>query len=163
MATNNAATTGTVAVPVTPDKALEMYRGMVTAIPEAPESDGSELIAQILMSTDISDSMETSGLPAGKDLIDRRLRVESVLRYPSDMEGGLGWYLVADATDVDTGEQVRFQTSAGSLMAWLVKLHFSDAFPAVIQPTATETRKGRTAVSCRVLSASGPLKALASA
>lgn len=163
MANNDKAPGATVTRPVTADTALEMYRGMITAIPEAPESDGSELIAQILMSTDISDSRGTQKLPAGKDLVGRTLAVQSVVRYPSDIDGGLGWYLVADAVDTNTGEQVRFQTSAGSLMAWLVKLHFSDALPATIKVTAAETRKGMTAISCEVLAASAPLRALASA
>lgn len=148
------------AVAITPEKALAAYAGMIMAIPEAPESDGSEIIAAILMATSIDELQGTSKLPAGKELVGKTLRIDGITRFQSDIEGGLGHYLVVDATDTGSGEVIKWQTSAGALMATLVKLHFSDAFPAIVEITSSTTRSGMVAVNAIVHGASNPLRAL---
>jgi len=120
----NNSNTSTVEVPRTRESALAEFPEMVLAIPAAEDSDGSEIVADILMATTWEDLAEEQGsLPNARAVAGRQLRVHKVERRESTEAGGLGWYLVIDSTDPDTGEMVKWQTSAMSVMAKLVKLH----------------------------------------
>jgi hypothetical protein len=147
--------TGAVA-PLSADNALDVFTQMLAMVPDAPESDGSEILARIMESDDIDDAGAQTSLPAAKDLVGKRFLVHGITKNAAD-EGmeGLPFYVIVDATDKRTGEVVRWQTSAKNITAWLVKLHLGNAFPADIEITSAKTRSGREAVDCKIHGSSG--------
>lgn len=136
-------TTGEVQVPVTRDSALAGYGALIMAIPEAEASDGSEMIADILMATTWEQLNEDSKLPSFDDLAPMTFRVNDITRAPSDIAGGLGWYLLVDCHTAERGD-FKVQTSSGVPMAKLIKLYFMGAFPASVSISRAEkaTRNG---------------------
>lgn len=152
---------GRAIVPVSVSATLEAFTAMVSAIPGPEDYDPNENLARILQATtweELSDDQDS--LPSGRDMAGRTLLVEKIVRHASTMQDGPGWYLVADAVDVNTGERVKFQTSAGELMAVLVKLHWSDAFPARLTIRTARTSAGRDVVKIAVEGASEAPKPL---
>lgn len=118
----------TVTAPAAPvrtrESALAEFPELVMAVPVAEDSDGSGIIADILMADTWEELNDDQGsLPNARAMIGRQVRVHKLERRESTESGGLGWYLVIDSTDPDTGEMVKWQTSAMSVLAKLVKLH----------------------------------------
>ena len=118
----------TAAAPAAPvrtrESALAEFPEMVLAVPAAEDSDGSGIIADILMATSWEDLNNDQGaLPNARAMLGKRVRVHRLERRESTEQGGIGWYLVITASDPKTGEQIMWQTSAMSVMAKLVKLH----------------------------------------
>lgn len=147
-------------VPLSKNNALEVFVQMLALIPDEPESDGSEILERILLSTDIADSQSPSSLPAARDMVGRTFMVNGLTKNVSTEAEGLPFYVIVDSTDTRTGEQVRWQTSARSITAWLVKLFLSNALPAEIEIYSAETRSGRKVVDCKIMASSGQLKAI---
>lgn len=154
-----------VAVPMTADRALAEYPGMVTSIPEAEfDADGSGILAAALMATSWDKLNETmSTLPDAPSMAGRRIFVTGIGRIRSDLEGGLGWYLLVDYVDPATGEPAKFQTSAGSLMAKLVKLQQFVSAGTIgwpVELTVTKavkaTRSGFFPIDCTIHGVSKP-------
>lgn len=154
-----------VALPMTAERALALYPEMVVSIPEAVfDADGSGIIADVLMATSAEQLNNTqTALPDGPAMAGRRIFVTGIGRMKSDLEGGLGWYLLVDYVDPGTGEPAKFQTSSATLMAKLVKLHQfvlggQIAWPVELTVTkATKpTRQGFYPVDCTIHSTSRP-------
>lgn len=154
-----------VAVPRTADRALAEYPGMVTSVPEAEfDPDGSGIIADILLATSWEQLNESqTSLPDSRSLNGRTVFVTGIGRMTSDMEGGIGYYLIVDYADPATGEARKFQTSAGSVMAKLVKLHHFVQAGAIAWPVEVKlvqatkpTRGGFYPMDLEVVSTSKP-------
>jgi hypothetical protein len=113
---------------------------LIEDIPEAPDGDGLGIIGALLDADDWEDLNRDAHLPNGKDVAGQRLRVSSLARRLSDLgaddgTGGvrLPHYLVIDSVNIDTGEVVRWQTSAPALVVPLAKLHRWGRLPAIVQ------------------------------
>lgn len=154
--------TGRSMVPVSLDATLEAFTAMVSAIPGPEEGNAEANLARILSATSWDEIGEDAdGLPSGRDLAGKTVIVERVVRHVSTLGEGPGWYLVADAIDTATGERFKFQTSAGELLAVLVKLHYSEAFPARLVIRTAKTSKGHDVVKVSVDGANADPRPLA--
>jgi hypothetical protein len=129
---------------ITRDNLATEYRAIFMGIPEAQDDDGAAFILDALNATSLDDFNAESKLPSLDSLAPAKLKVESLVRRPSDIEGGIGWYLVVDAVDLSSGEMVRFQTSAAKPMAVLARIHQLGKLPAIIavEKRAEATRSG---------------------
>lgn len=143
-------------VPKDPQALLEAYPGLVMAIPLAEGGDGSEMVADILAAESWEQLNGDEGsLPNARAVKGRELKVHGITRHESTEEGGIGWYLVIESTDIHTGELVRWQTSSMMVMAKLVKLSQLRCYPALVKISEAEkaTKAGRKPLDMAVLSA----------
>lgn len=111
---------------------------LLSAIPEAGENDDISVYAQLMAAQSVDDFDTGGHLPAGRDLVGRRLKVESFARRVSDIEDDdsdgkfrLPFYLVIESVDTDSGEGVRWQTSAPGIVIVLAKLYSWGQLPAI--------------------------------
>lgn len=116
----------------------ESVIALMQAIPEAGENDDISVYAQLMAAQSVDDFDTGGHLPAGRDLVGRRLKVESFARRVSDIDDEdsdikfrLPWYLVIESADVDSGENVRWQTSAPGIVLVLAKLYSWGQLPAI--------------------------------
>jgi hypothetical protein len=140
----------------TREQIIAEYPEMIFAIPEAAADDGSGIIAQALgASTWQALNEESESLPNAEDMIGVEQSIETLERRQSDLDSGLGWYLVVGATNVTTGEFVQWQTSSGSVMAKLVKLSQLSVLPATVKVYRVDkaTKAGFYPLDLRVLDA----------
>ena len=144
------------AVAKTREQIIAEYPEMIFAIPEAAADDGSGIIAQALGATTWQGlNEESESLPNAEDMIGVEQIIETLERRQSDLDSGLGWYLVVGATNVVTGEYVQWQTSSGSVMAKLVKLSQLSVLPATVKVYRVDkkTKAGFYPLDLRVLDA----------
>jgi hypothetical protein len=113
---------------------------LLSTIPDVAEDDGTGILAGILAADDWEGLNMDSHLPNGKDQVGRKLSVQALAKRQSEIEVEDGvtkfrltHYLIVDSADVDSGEFVRWQTSAPALVLGLAKLHSFGKLPAVIE------------------------------
>lgn len=130
--------------PTTRETAVEKFTELVTMIPEGGDDDGSGIILDILNATDWADLNREAELPDARDMAGRDLVFTDATRHVSTIDGGLPFYLIVNAVDKETGEAVRFNTSAGSIITKLAKLWQLGCWPfrGVISATTKPTRAG---------------------
>jgi hypothetical protein len=159
---NEVATTRAV-TPVPADRAAveQAARALLALIPDAPEDDGSAIMARLLGATDWEQFNEQAKLPNGKDMARRELVVRGMVKRPSELEAEpdgtglrLDHYLVVDSVTLGGGEEVRWQTSAPALVVPLAKLWVWKKLPAVVRVDVAEkaTRRGFRPLNLTVLS-----------
>lgn len=121
---------GGAAVAVPPrEVALAKFAELVMAFPEG-DDDGTGIILDILNATDWEDLKESkSELPDARDMVGRDLIFTEATRHVSTIEGGLPFYLIVNAVDRKSGELVRFNTSAASVITKLGKLYALECWP----------------------------------
>lgn len=132
---------------------LEAFANYLSQIPDAPDSDGSEIIADIMSATSWEGVNTEGKMPDTETMRGRRLKITSFGKRPTDMnDSKYPWYLVVDSIDADTGEMVKWQTSSETVMAQLVKLALLGTIPAVVTVERAEkaTKRGYYPLSLRV-------------
>lgn len=123
---------------------VEAYSQMITMVP-AGQSDGFDIIVRIASATSWEDvNVSEDGLPDTKDQLGRRLRFESISRRESDKQNDNPWYFVVEATDLKTGEAIRFSTGSQTIMAQLATLYVKGWLPVIgeVVQSERETRAG---------------------
>jgi hypothetical protein len=147
--------------PVPADRAtvVAQIKNLLDLVPDAPDDDGSAIMARLLSADTWEDLNAQGSLPSAKDLAPAQLRVTGIVKRLSDLEGEddatgirLDHYLVVDAVDVNTGEAVRWQSSAPGVVLPLAKLHVWGKLPAVVRLYKAEkkTRRGFTPINLEV-------------
>jgi hypothetical protein len=142
----------------------ESALALLEAIPEAGENDDIAIYAQLLAAESVEDFEVGGHLPAGRDLVGRRLKVEALSRRVSDIEDPdadakfrLPFYVIPESVDVDSGEAVRWQTSSPGLVIPLAKLHMWGQLPAVVRIVETGKEKaGRSRALGLVIEIASP-------
>lgn len=129
-----------------PDHLLEQIITAVQKIPEAADSDQFGIIAQLLQAKTFGDLNKPWESTPGRALAGRRLRITSVTRRPSEFDGGPEIFLIVQATDLGTGEQVTFTTSALAVIVQLAAAVNSDWLPLTADVAAAKkpTKRGYT-------------------
>lgn len=145
--------------------ATERHEAYLAAIPEALDDDGFGMVMDILNASDKSQLIGEPELPSAKDLAEDKNLAGHVFRIPGtdivrrkstliDDDGTEreGWYLIVPAIDKNTGTLVRFNTSAGTVLAKLVKIAGENWFPCDVTFTlADKTKSGFRPVNMNVL------------
>jgi hypothetical protein len=147
-----------VVVPVVSDATMALFAQMAVNIPEADDGGAYEAIVLTLLQADDVDGLnapwDTSKAEA---LAGHRLRIETITRRPSDFNAGLGLYLVAQGTDMNTGEKFTWSSGSVSVVAQLARAHFLNAFPVIAELiiSDTPTKSGFRPQRLQVLSFGG--------
>lgn len=138
-----AAPTSTEAPTILPAAVVATYSSMLEAVPESGGDGMAGILESLAAATDASDldaPWRTEGLEA---FLNTELSILRIRKVPSDYQGGLEWFLVADAAIVATGELVTFTTGAVSVVAQLVKAFALDAFPWRVIPRQSDRPSAR--------------------
>lgn len=141
--------TAPVAVTTTPPRALSKavvaaYEGIIATVPDAG-GDGMEGILRTILqagnAADLDAPWRSDGLGA---YLNVELEFQAIRKMPSDFTSGIGWFLIADAAIVDTGELVTMTTGAGSVVAQLLRAWSLGSFPlrAIPRQSARPTAEG---------------------
>lgn len=128
--------------------ALAAFSELVTLVPVAEDSDGTEIIARVLKAATVEDLAEDDGLPSSKDLAPFAPYIQGVTRRPSDHPSNTGFYLIVDAVTQD-GEPIKFSAGGEQTVAMLAKLHALAAYPIQVAFEVVTTKSGREAVNAR--------------
>ena len=143
---------------VSRDVVMAKYETMILTIPEGGDADGFGLIADVINAKSWDDLNGDGKLQKAEDVAGCEIKVLSLTRHRSEIEGGMPWYLIARYVDTATGEVGSFNTSAGVVMAKLVSLHCLRVLPALvkIEKATKATRGGFFPLDMVVLAATPP-------
>ena len=127
----------------------------VRDIPGAGGSGGEAIILQLLNATTIDDLNAPWEATNGRSLAGKRLAIRGVTQRPSSFNDGTGIFLVADATDTQTGEVATFTTSAISVVLQLARVHQLGMFPVIAEVVVAErpTERGFYPYHLRIVAA----------
>lgn len=131
--------------PMTSQQVEQALIDMLASLPDAEDSDGSEIIARILQAESWDQTDVQGSLPDAEAMIPYgMIRVDRIGKKPSDIEGSLPFYLVVDGVALSTGEVITFQTSSRTVTAQLIRQHQLNALPVVgsIHKAEKKTRSG---------------------
>lgn len=143
MATKPAAPTEAEIEPFS-DALLAQFAPVLESIPWDVDDNGEGMLSRMLSAEKWEDLNVVSKLPAFRDLAPCRLKVEAIAKRESDIGGKIPVYLMVDCINLDTGERLRAQTSAGQPFLAMAMLHHLGNLPAVIEVRFSDkvTRSG---------------------
>jgi hypothetical protein len=112
---------------------VERFATMATLIP-SEDGSGVERIVDAILSAESWESLSDPWESTNADkLRGKRLRVNSLMRRPSQFRGGLGIFLVVFCTDTANGEDLVWTTSSVSVVAQLVRAYCLRVLPAIVE------------------------------
>lgn len=127
-----------------PPALVQQFAQMAVMLPEVESDGGASIIQQILNTVDVLDLDSPWQTKDPDKLVGQLLEFTDARRAPSDYAGGLGIFLVCDATVMGSGEQVTFTTGSFAVVAQLVKAYTLDALPlrAILRQSDKPTKNG---------------------
>jgi hypothetical protein len=140
-----------------PPEQVAAFMAILDKVPFAPDGSAEDMFASVLGATSWDDWEGSGSMPALKDLAPVRLKVTSVTKRDSELDGAIPVYLICDAIDVDKGVTVRFNTSAGVPFLKLAMLCAWGNLPALVQVSKAlkPTSRGYYPLNLEVLGAEG--------
>jgi hypothetical protein len=117
---------------------------MLADVPSADEDAVFGIAQAILNATDVM-GVDAPWFSAEYDkLLGVPIRITAIRKFPSDYEGGLGWFLVADITVIDTGEKLTVTVGGTLAILQLVKVWALNGLPwDCIPRVASRSKPGR--------------------
>lgn len=109
------------------------FAQMATLVP-SEDGGGYERILDAILSAESWEALSDPWNVTNADTLrGKRLRIDSIMRRPSQFAGGLGIFLVVKAIDTRTGEALVITTSSVSIVAQLVRAYALKMFPLVAE------------------------------
>ena len=106
---------------IIPNESVAAFAAMAADIPEAGDGGYEGILAQLL-TTDDPSALDAPWRSDGlREYLDRRLRIDGLRRMESEYESGLPFFLIVQASDLETGEVITLTTGAVSVVAQLVR------------------------------------------
>lgn len=118
--------------------------GMLNLVPDA---GGSELeILKTVLAAASMDELDAAWNAAEglKKFVNKRIRIESAAKQPSQFAGGLGWYLVLHVVDTETGEKHVATNGSAAVMLQVLKAYSLNGIPfeAYVRQSDKATKNG---------------------
>lgn len=110
----------------------EAFLALVDAVPEAGGDAYSRIVAQILAAESVDDLDAPWQANSLRLMLNRPIRVDTIRRMPSDFTEGLGFFLVLDGVELDTGERITATTGSVAIVAQLVRAHSLGELPLTV-------------------------------
>lgn len=143
MSENGKEAPGTEVEAISPET-IEKFRAIVAALPQ-PEGSADDRIVSMLLDAasweELDAPWQTTDL---ERLLGHDLRIESVSAMPSAFADGLGFFLVVNSYDMESGEELTWTTGSVSVVAQLAKAAHAGWLPLRAQLVQAErpTRRG---------------------
>lgn len=123
---------------------LKLFATMASGIPESQGDATDGILLSILGAKtwdELDDAWDTT---KSEKLVDKEMRIDTLIRRPSEYAGGLGVYLVVQGVDMTTNEPVTFTTGAISVVGQLVGAYFNGWLPlyAILRRATKPTANG---------------------
>lgn len=128
----------------TPESINEYLSRIVEKLPDQDEGDAYGILAQIINAESLED-LDSPWQSAGMKAYDGyAVEIRSIKKMPSDIPGGLDWYLLCEGIVMETGEYKAFSTSASAVLAQLLVAYDRGYFPyqCYIRIAKKPTKKG---------------------
>jgi hypothetical protein len=128
----------------TPDSINAYLSRIVEQLPDQDEGDAYGILAQIINSEGIDD-IDSPWQSAGmKKYNGYAVEIRSIKKMPSEIPGGLAWYLLCEGIVMESGEYKAFTTSASAVLAQLLVVWDRGLFPyqCYIRIAKKPTKKG---------------------
>lgn len=136
----------------------EITSKLVSLLADVPDFDGGDglgMVDDILNASTWQDLQgEANGLPKAELVANRELIVTRIEKAESTIADSLTpFYLIVTSYDPAKQEVVRWQTSAATVMAKLVRLHSLNALPVIVRLSKADkpTRSGMFPMNMTVL------------
>lgn len=128
---------------ITPENSREALHELAMAIPEAVGDDdaGASIIARILSTMTAEQVLTPASAPSLGDKEGAIYTIHNLRRIEGGQNLELGFYLLVDATDKETGERAVYSTGAGNVVAQLVQLHKLDKLPSDVKVVWVESKR----------------------
>lgn len=135
-----------------PEDLAAVLSPMLGLIPDG-EGDAFGIFSRLLNADTVEGLNVEGSLPSAQDLAPFRVVVKSLTKHQSDMGGAIPVYLVVEGVLPETGETIRFQTSAGVPFVVMVKLFAMGKLPAELYITKSDkvTKAGYRPLNVKVL------------
>jgi hypothetical protein len=142
---------------LTPAEVDAQIMELFAAVPDEADADEVDMAARILQATSIEELQQGGSLPNAEDMEGRTLLVQRVTKRPSTVGNGLPWYLLVDSVNTETGEYVRWQTSATTVALTLCKLVALGGLPETIRISRSEkpTKRGFYPLNIAIVDVTG--------
>lgn len=137
---------------------IEHVRRLIADIPGDDGTGAERIITQLLAAKTFDDLNEPWESTSGKKLAGMRLRIRGLSQRPSTFEGPVGIFLVVDAADVKTGEQMTFTSSAMAVIVQLAVARDLGMLPMIAEVVVAErpTARGFYPYHLKVLAVERP-------
>lgn len=123
---------------------MSSAEAMLADVPEADEDAIFGIAGAILAATDVMGVDAPWFSSQFEQLIGVPIRVTGIRKFPSDFEGGLPWFLVADIAVMDTGEKLVMTVGGTLAVLQLVKVYALGGLPWECVPrVASKSKPGR--------------------
>lgn len=106
-----------------PEHMLDQVLRAIEAVPAEGGGGVEGILSQLLAATSMDDLNAPWAGTSGRELAGRRLRIESIIRRPSQFEDGPAVFLVAHCADAKTGDKITMTTSALAVIIQLAMAH----------------------------------------
>ena len=116
-----------------PRELVARFVQMATMVPSEDGSGMERIIEQLLSAESWEELSEPWESTDAQKLRGKRLRIDGIMRRPSQFQGGLGIFLVVHSTDVGTGERIVWTTSAQAVIAQLVRAYAQGWLPCLAE------------------------------
>jgi hypothetical protein len=151
----------TALVSVSPTEALTQARSMIEAIPEVTDDPTDRMAAAILNADDPED---WEGIFKGKSIKDSagaKIRITALRRGDSNYKGAVPYFLIADFSNLDTGEQDVMTISSVMSMLQLITAYHRGWLPldAEVIRKATPTKRGFFPIHLKAITTPKPVAA----
>lgn len=116
-----------------PRELVAQFVEMAMVVPSEDGSGMERIVAQLLSAESweqLSDPWESTN---AEQLRGKRLRIDSVMRRPSQYKGGLGIFLVVKGVNLGTGEAIVWTSSSAAIIAQLVRAYAKGWIPCVCE------------------------------
>ena len=133
-----------VAVPEFSAELLKQFTHMVTLVPAEDGAGQERILAAILAAETIDDLDAPWDTTKADKLAGKVLRIDQLMRRPSDFRAGLGIFLVVHSVDTVSGEKIVWTTSSVSIVGQLVRAYALGKMPCYAELIIAErpTRDG---------------------
>lgn len=125
----------------------DLLLGEVPIDVESSESMARGIIERNLRAESVEDVFAEQTTIACKDYVGRAIRVTSIRLAEGEIDGAATTYMLIDAIDMETGEQLVMNTGAPQITSKLFNLHLKGALPIeVVVREVSPAKRGRNPV-----------------
>jgi hypothetical protein len=133
------------------DDSLDVQAAFITEFGEVDVSSPEDILGRMGKRYDkaenLDDLFDALGGQSSDALVGKKYRHHNVKWQPYQTEKGVIPLAVCEVTDLDTGEETEYVTSAYMLVRFLRRAKQLDAFPFDARITGKRTNRGQTALN----------------
>ena len=110
-------------------EALATFDEIIAKVPEAGNEAFDRILTQLFNAKTANDLDAPWKTESFRALSGHEILITDIKQLPSDYQGGLGYYLIVNYVDKETGEECVGTTGSVSIVAQLVKAYVLGALP----------------------------------